>query len=156
MSGKRRTDSGVGETCCKSCTCIGTPAVFWLDPKRAHDAQLIKKVETYLKDHDTTGLEIYIKSPEEAIQYSWIVFVWVKNYFSNRQCVARLSHRFISNLELVLRKNVGRLFLNEWRRMFETGAAGQRPNSSQFVKKVICVGLFGRIFGVGRIFGSFW
>ncbi|MCE3251153.1 MAG: NADP-dependent isocitrate dehydrogenase, partial [Cellvibrio sp.] len=47
-----------------------TPAVFWLDPKRAHDAQLITKVTTYLKDHDTSGLEIYIKTPEEAIQYS--------------------------------------------------------------------------------------
>ena len=47
-----------------------TPAVFWLDPKRAHDAQLIKKVETYLKDHDTTGLDIRIMAPVEATQFS--------------------------------------------------------------------------------------
>ncbi|WP_198306162.1 NADP-dependent isocitrate dehydrogenase [Arcobacter vandammei] len=47
-----------------------TPAVFWLDEKRGHDAQMIKKVETYLKDHDLTGLEISIKSPDEAMQYS--------------------------------------------------------------------------------------
>ncbi len=48
----------------------GTPAVFWLDKNRAHDANLITKVERYLKDHDTSGLEIYIMSPAEATQYS--------------------------------------------------------------------------------------
>jgi isocitrate dehydrogenase len=47
-----------------------TPAVFWLDSQRAHDAQLIVKVKTYLKDHDTNGLEIHIMSPEEATQFS--------------------------------------------------------------------------------------
>ena len=47
-----------------------TPAVFWLDPQRAHDAQLIKKVETYLKDHDTKGLDIRIMAPNEATQFS--------------------------------------------------------------------------------------
>jgi len=44
-----------------------TPAIFWLDKSRAHDAQLIEKVNTYLKDHDTTSLDIRILSPEEAI-----------------------------------------------------------------------------------------
>ncbi|HSP42308.1 MAG TPA: NADP-dependent isocitrate dehydrogenase, partial [Luteolibacter sp.] len=43
-----------------------TPAVFWLDKNRAHDAQLIAKVETYLKDHDTTGLDLRILPPAEA------------------------------------------------------------------------------------------
>jgi isocitrate dehydrogenase len=47
-----------------------TPAVFWLDPKRAHDAQLIKKVERYLKDHDTSGLDIRVMSPVEATRFS--------------------------------------------------------------------------------------
>ncbi|MCB4208184.1 NADP-dependent isocitrate dehydrogenase [Arthrobacter sp. UM1] len=47
-----------------------TPAVFWLDPSRAHDRSLIEKVEAYLKDQDTDGLEISIKSPEEATAYS--------------------------------------------------------------------------------------
>ena len=42
------------------------PAIFWLDKNRAHDAQLIEKVNTYLKDHDTNGLDISIKSPAEA------------------------------------------------------------------------------------------
>ena len=47
-----------------------TPAVFWLDPQRAHDAQLIKKVESYLKEHDTSGLDIHIMPPEEAMRFS--------------------------------------------------------------------------------------
>lgn len=47
-----------------------TPAVFWLDPARAHDALMIEKVQQYLKDHDTSGLDILIMSPEEATQFS--------------------------------------------------------------------------------------
>lgn len=47
-----------------------TPAVFWLDPNRAHDSQLINKVSEYLKDHDTANLDIRILSPVEATRYS--------------------------------------------------------------------------------------
>jgi isocitrate dehydrogenase len=47
-----------------------TPAVFWLDKNRAHDAQVIAKVETYLKDHDTSGLDIRILAPVEAMKFS--------------------------------------------------------------------------------------
>ena len=47
-----------------------TPAVFWLDPTRAHDTNLIAKVEAYLPEHDTSGLTIEIMSPAEATQYS--------------------------------------------------------------------------------------
>ncbi|WP_332643664.1 NADP-dependent isocitrate dehydrogenase [Aeromicrobium sp.] len=48
----------------------GTPAVFWLDPTRAHDTNLKAKVEKYLLDHDTEGLQIEIMSPIEATQFS--------------------------------------------------------------------------------------
>jgi isocitrate dehydrogenase len=48
----------------------GVPAIFWLDEKRAHDAQIIKKVKTYLQDHDTSGLTIEIMPPAEATKYS--------------------------------------------------------------------------------------
>ncbi|MBW7859457.1 MAG: NADP-dependent isocitrate dehydrogenase, partial [Leptonema sp. (in: Bacteria)] len=47
-----------------------TPAIFWLDSNRAHDAQLIKKVELYLKDHNTSDLEIKIMDPVSAMRYS--------------------------------------------------------------------------------------
>jgi len=48
----------------------GMPAVFWLDPYRPHEAELIKKVETYLKDYDTTGLDIQIMSQVRAMRYT--------------------------------------------------------------------------------------
>ncbi|TLX74407.1 NADP-dependent isocitrate dehydrogenase [Labilibacter sediminis] len=48
----------------------GNPAIFWLDENRAHDANLIKKVNAYLQDHDTAGLEIKILSPVEAMKYT--------------------------------------------------------------------------------------
>ena len=47
-----------------------TPAVFWLDPARAHDAVMIEKVQTYLKDHDTNGLDIRVMAPVDAIKFS--------------------------------------------------------------------------------------
>jgi isocitrate dehydrogenase len=47
-----------------------TPAIFWLDENRAHDAELIKKVNVYLKDHDTSGLELHIMSPVDATAFS--------------------------------------------------------------------------------------
>lgn len=48
----------------------GMPALFWLDPYRPHEAELIKKVQTYLKDHDTTGLDIQIMSQVRAMRYT--------------------------------------------------------------------------------------
>src|SRR5690625_5713792 len=47
-----------------------TPAIFWLDAERAHDAQIIEKVKAYLPEHDTDGLEIKIMAPERATQYT--------------------------------------------------------------------------------------
>ena len=48
----------------------GAPAIFWLDKNRAHDAQMIEKVNLYLKDHDTKGLDIRIMPPVEAMQFA--------------------------------------------------------------------------------------
>ncbi len=48
----------------------GEPAVFWLDKNRAHDASIIQKVEKYLKEYDTEGLEIHIMSPQDAMKFS--------------------------------------------------------------------------------------
>ncbi|MHA3735808.1 NADP-dependent isocitrate dehydrogenase [Pseudomonas sp. Eth.TT006] len=47
-----------------------TPAIFWLDPMRAHDGVVIEKVQTYLKDHDTSGLDIQIMAPVDAMKYT--------------------------------------------------------------------------------------
>jgi len=51
-------------------TLTGSPAVFWLNEARAHDAQLIKKVNVYLKDHDTAGLDLSIKAPVDATKHA--------------------------------------------------------------------------------------
>src|SRR5438094_8182415 len=48
----------------------GTPAVFWLDETRPHDANIIAKVRAYLPEHDTSGLQIEIKSPQDAMVFS--------------------------------------------------------------------------------------
>jgi monomeric type NADP-dependent isocitrate dehydrogenase len=48
----------------------GSPAIFWLNAERAHDASLIAKIDKYLPNHDTTGLDISIKTPVDAIQTS--------------------------------------------------------------------------------------
>jgi isocitrate dehydrogenase len=54
----------------KRAKATGAPAVFWLDKNRAHDAQIIEKVDRYLKDHDTKGLEFHILAPVEAMKFS--------------------------------------------------------------------------------------
>ncbi len=48
----------------------GTPAIFWLDPMRAHDGVVIEKVQAYLKDHDTAGLDIQIMAPVDAMKFT--------------------------------------------------------------------------------------
>ena len=59
----------------------GTPAVFWLDAKRAHDAQVIAKVEKYLKDEDTSGLDIRILAPVDAMKFSLDGFARARTQF---------------------------------------------------------------------------
>ncbi len=54
----------------KRAKATGTPAIFWLDPQRGHDAQIINKVNKYLPNHDTTGLDIRIMAPKDAIRFS--------------------------------------------------------------------------------------
>ena len=54
----------------KRARATGSPAVFWLNENRAHDNELIKKVNLYLKDHDTSGLDLHIMSPVDAMQFS--------------------------------------------------------------------------------------
>ncbi|KAB0666608.1 NADP-dependent isocitrate dehydrogenase [Oryzomonas japonica] len=54
----------------KRARATGAPAVFWLDKNRAHDAQMIEKVNKYLKDHDTSGLEIHIMTPVDAMRFT--------------------------------------------------------------------------------------
>jgi isocitrate dehydrogenase len=115
-----------------------TPAVFWLDPKRAHDAQLIKKVETYLKDHDTSGLEIYIKTPEEAIQFSLDRIRAGKDTISVTGNVLR---DYLTDLFPIMELGTSAKMLSivplmNGGGLFETGAGGSAPKHvQQFVEE---------------------
>lgn len=116
----------------------GTPAVFWLDPKRAHDAQLITKVNTYLKDHDTNGLEIYIKTPEEAIQYSLDRIRVGKDTISVTGNVLR---DYLTDLFPIMELGTSAKMLSivplmNGGGLFETGAGGSAPKHvQQFVEE---------------------
>ena len=115
-----------------------TPAVFWLDPKRAHDAQLIAKVNTYLKDHDTSGLEIYIKTPEEAIQYSLDRIRAGKDTISVTGNVLR---DYLTDLFPIMELGTSAKMLSivplmNGGGLFETGAGGSAPKHvQQFVEE---------------------
>ncbi|MBM3169352.1 MAG: NADP-dependent isocitrate dehydrogenase [Bacteroidetes bacterium] len=106
-----------------------TPAVFWLDEKRAHDAQLIKKVKRYLLDHDTTGLEIYILSPVEATQFSCERIVEGKDTISVTGNVLR---DYLTDLFPILEVGTSAKMLSivplmNGGGLFETGAGGSAP-----------------------------
>jgi len=115
-----------------------TPAVFWLDPKRAHDAQLIAKVTTYLKDHDTSGLEIYIKTPEEATQYSLDRIRAGKDTISVTGNVLR---DYLTDLFPIMELGTSAKMLSivplmNGGGLFETGAGGSAPKHvQQFVEE---------------------
>lgn len=115
-----------------------TPAVFWLDPQRAHDAQLIAKVTTYLKDHDTSGLEIYIKTPEEAIQFSLDRIRAGKDTISVTGNVLR---DYLTDLFPIMELGTSAKMLSivplmNGGGLFETGAGGSAPKHvQQFVEE---------------------
>jgi len=114
-----------------------TPAVFWLDKGRAHDAQMIAKVEEYLKDHDTEGLELAIMSPDEATAFTLerlrkgqdtisVTGNVLRDYLTDLFPILELgtSAKMLSVVPLI---NGGGLF--------ETGAGGSAPKHVQQLLK---------------------
>jgi len=111
----------------------GTPAIFWLDGKRAHDAQLITKVERYLKDHDTKGLDISIKPPAEACRISLERIRAGKDTISVTGNVLR---DYLTDLFPILELGTSAKMLSIVPLMaggglFETGAGGSAPKHVQ-------------------------
>jgi isocitrate dehydrogenase len=111
----------------------GAPAVFWLDNNRAHDAQIIRKVERYLKDHDTGGLEIRIMSPEDATRYSLERIRAGKDTISVTGNVLR---DYLTDLFPILELGTSAKMLSVVPLMnggglFETGAGGTAPKHVQ-------------------------
>lgn len=115
-----------------------TPAVFWLDPARAHDAQLIKKVEKYLKNHDTSGLDISIMSPVDATQFSLDRIRAGKDTISVTGNVLR---DYLTDLFPIMELGTSAKMLSivplmNGGGLFETGAGGSAPKHvQQFVEE---------------------
>lgn len=110
-----------------------TPAVFWLSASRAHDAQLIKKVETYLKDHDTNGLEIHIMSQVDATRFTCERLKEGKDTISVTGNVLR---DYLTDLFPILEVGTSAKMLSivplmNGGGLFETGAGGSAPKHVQ-------------------------
>ncbi|WP_424963286.1 NADP-dependent isocitrate dehydrogenase [Ekhidna sp.] len=116
----------------------GSPAVFWLDKDRAHDAELIKKVETYLKDHDTSGLEIHIMSPIEATKFS---VDRIRKGQDTISVTGNVLRDYLTDLFPILEVGTSAKMLSivplmNGGGLFETGAGGSAPKHvQQFVEE---------------------
>lgn len=115
-----------------------TPAVFWLDSQRAHDAQLISKVQQYLKDHDTAGLDIQILSPVEATRLS---LQRMKQGLDTISVTGNVLRDYLTDLFPILELGTSAKMLSVVPLMnggglFETGAGGSAPKHvEQFVEE---------------------
>ena len=115
-----------------------TPAVFWLDPKRAHDAELIKKVKKYLLNHDTSGLEIHIMSLEEATSFS---LARIKEGMDTISVTGNVLRDYLTDLFPILELGTSAKMLSivplmNGGGLFETGAGGSAPKHvEQFVEE---------------------
>ncbi|WP_339630965.1 NADP-dependent isocitrate dehydrogenase [Bizionia echini] len=106
-----------------------TPAVFWLDDERAHDIELIKKVNTYLKDHDTTDLDIRILSPIEATKFT---LERVKSGKDTISVSGNVLRDYLTDLFPILELGTSAKMLSivplmNGGGLFETGAGGSAP-----------------------------
>jgi len=113
------------------------PAIFWLNEDRAHDSELIKKVNLYLKDHDTTGLDIQIMSPYEATLYT---LDRVKNGEDTISVTGNVLRDYLTDLFPILELGTSAKMLSivplmNGGGLFETGAGGSAPKHvEQFVE----------------------
>ena len=106
-----------------------TPAVFWLDEYRPHEAELIKKVKTYLKDHDTTGLDIQIMSQTRAMRYTLERIIRGKDTIS---VTGNILRDYLTDLFPILELGTSAKMLSivplmNGGGLFETGAGGSAP-----------------------------
>ena len=110
-----------------------TPALFWLDPNRAHDREVEKKVRLYLQDHDLTGLDVRILSPRKAIQES---MVRAKNGLDTISVTGNVLRDYLTDLFPILEVGTSAKMLSivplmNGGGLFETGAGGSAPKQVQ-------------------------
>ena len=111
----------------------GSPAVFWLNADRAHDAQLIEKVEAYLGDHDTTGLDLQIMTPIEATKFS---VERIRRGEDTISVTGNVLRDYLTDLFPILEigtsaKMLSIVPLMNGGGLFETGAGGSAPKHVQ-------------------------
>ena len=115
-----------------------TPVVFWLNKNRAHDAQLIEKVNRYLKDHDTKGLDIQIMAPNDAMKHS---LERAKKGLDTISATGNVLRDYLTDLFPILELGTSAKMLSivpliNGGGLFETGAGGSAPKHvQQFVKE---------------------
>ncbi len=115
-----------------------TPAVFWLDKNRAHDAEIIKKINIYLPKLDTTGLDIQIMNPKEATLFS---LERIKKGLDTISVTGNVLRDFLTDLFPILELGTSAKMLSivplmDGGGLFETGAGGSAPKHvQQFVKE---------------------
>lgn len=115
----------------------GSPAVFWLNKKRPHEAQVIEKVESYLKEHDTSGLEIKILAAVDAMQYT---LERVKEGKDTISVTGNVMRDYLTDLFPILELNTSAKMLSivpllAGGGLFETGAGGSAPKHVQQFQK---------------------
>ena len=111
----------------------GYPAVFWLDENRAHDAELIKKVKEYLKEHDTEGLDIRIMKPVEAMKFS---LERIRKGLNTISVTGNVLRDYLTDLFPILEVGTSAKMLSivpllAGGGLFETGAGGSAPKHAQ-------------------------
>jgi isocitrate dehydrogenase len=116
----------------------GVPAIFWLDEKRAHDAEIIKKVRVYLGDHDTTGLDIQIMNPVDATKFS---LARIRKGLDTISVTGNVLRDYLTDLFPILEVGTSAKMLSivplmNGGGLFETGAGGSAPKHvEQFVEE---------------------
>ena len=111
----------------------GMPAVFWLDPYRPHENEIIKKVRTYLKDHDTTGLDIQIMSQVRAMRFT---LERVKRGLDTISVTGNILRDYLTDLFPIMELGTSAKMLSivplmAGGGMYETGAGGSAPKHVQ-------------------------
>jgi isocitrate dehydrogenase len=115
----------------------GTPAVFWLDPERGHDAQIIQKVKAYLADHDTSGLDIRILKPVDAMKFS---LDRIRRGEDTISVTGNVLRDYLTDLFPILELGTSARMLSivpllQGGQLFETGAGGSAPKHVQQLLK---------------------
>ncbi len=116
----------------------GEPAIFWLDEKRGHDKEIIKKVNKYLPEHDTTGLDIRIMAPVDAMKFS---LERVRKGLNTISVTGNVLRDYLTDLFPILELGTSARMLSivpliNGGGLFETGAGGSAPKHvEQFLKE---------------------